>query len=1136
MYCYNCEESKEENTKTVTTQAHSKSPKQFQAKEGDGYSRITLIKRTINQTKLTLDFTFKEYLNGNEYTFSYTGEPQTFTVPKTGYYKVELWGASGNNTRNDYIMENPTYGGYTSGKIKLQKGEKLNVYVGGKEKRFNSTTATAGGISGGATDIRLKQGANWYDLDSLSSRIMVAGGAGQTYNDGTAASGGNAGGLHSYGFDRLWGVNITSQTIGGLGTKNESTDQFNYQGGDGSFGIGGAPINKIKDEGVVSGGGYHAGAGGYYGGGGGPSGGGGSSFISGHNGCVAIKAESDTTPRNDSSGNQCVDGTTDITCSYHYSNYKFTDTKMIDGKGYQWTTEVGTEVVGMPTHDGTSTMNGNDGNGFAKITLLEEIPEYTFDYTGKSQEFIAPYKGIYKVELWGASGGYTEIEGNYGAYTSGEIELKKNQKLYLYVGSQGESINYEYTTDTIYNPFNGGGRGKHQGRSFTKRIWGSGGSATDIRLTAGNWDDFESLKSRIMVAGAGGGGHYYDENASHQGGAGGGLVGYNGDWNTNNNTWGTYGYGGTQTEPGYCLCEENTHCTKDWKYAAGKFGIGGFGYGGFYDGYTYSGGGSGYFGGGSSLHVQSAGGGSSYISGHKGCVSIDKNSTSDNITFINDSNGVACNDSSSVGYNTLGYNTDSYCNKHYSGLSFTNTTMIDGRGYLWNENGVSENIIGMPSLDSRTTMIGNKGNGYAKITLVDKVDTYQINYDLDGGTLSKKRNSYTTFDDDITLGTPTKEGAKFLGWTGGKSIFNYDYILSKQVNGNGNTATTSGKRGIFDVKPNTYYTLSTNLPKRGDGGCYVLLSSSDDVNSEIYSGVDGAYLNHSITVKSTSEGHIIIAYFQHLMSMEMVSKMESGEYWFQIEEGSSATAHEPNITTPTTSVTIPTRSTGNRTYTANWDKDFVIEYDLDGGTNLNNPKYYRNDTETFTLKEPSKEGYTFTGWTVGKNIYRYTGYANNAQCSSTRLEDGTIKIVPSTSIASGIYMGLTSDRYKKYLYHRDFVLSFDLKADEEKVIHVCIDNGGECKYVSLTTEWQRFYLTQKNFDNNTWHAFTVYNNNNGVSSTQDPYYIRNIQMEYGDKSTEYEEPITVSTKEITIPKGSAGNRVYTANWVANEST
>lgn len=91
---------------------------------------------------------------------------------------------------------------------------------------------------------------------------------------------------------------------------------------------------------------------------GGGSGGGGSSFVSGHTGCDAI-AESSTESNIVHTGQ-----------SIHYSGYSFINTKIIDGKGYNWTTELG-DYIGMPTHDGTGTMVGNTGGGYAKITLLE---------------------------------------------------------------------------------------------------------------------------------------------------------------------------------------------------------------------------------------------------------------------------------------------------------------------------------------------------------------------------------------------------------------------------------------------------------------------------------------------------------------------------------------------------------------------------------------------------------------------------------------------------------------------------------------------------------------------------------------------------------------------------------------------
>ena len=67
---------------------------------------------------------------------------------------------------------------------------------------------------------------------------------------------------------------------------------------------------------------------------------------------------------------------------------------------------------------------------------------WTFDYTGNAQTFVVPVKAKYRVELWGASGqDYNSILGGKGSYTSGEIELNKNDALYIYVGGSGKGFN-----------------------------------------------------------------------------------------------------------------------------------------------------------------------------------------------------------------------------------------------------------------------------------------------------------------------------------------------------------------------------------------------------------------------------------------------------------------------------------------------------------------------------------------------------------------------------------------------------------------------------------------------------------------------------------------------------------------------
>lgn len=82
---------------------------------------------------------------------------------------------------------------------------------------------------------------------------------------------------------------------------------------------------------------------------------GGSSFISGHNGCNSITSTS-------IQSNIVHSG-----IANHYSGYVFNNTTIIDGKGYNWTSAIGS-YIGMPTFDGNTTMDGNKDNGYCKIS------------------------------------------------------------------------------------------------------------------------------------------------------------------------------------------------------------------------------------------------------------------------------------------------------------------------------------------------------------------------------------------------------------------------------------------------------------------------------------------------------------------------------------------------------------------------------------------------------------------------------------------------------------------------------------------------------------------------------------------------------------------------------------------------
>lgn len=251
------------------------------------------------------NFAFKDGTSGE-------AEAQIYTVPsgQSGWYKIELWGASGGNTTSETgEVRAGGKGAYTSGLIYLVENQKLYFYIGG------TTTNSSGGANGGgkgagkgmggggSSDVRTKSGA-WDNNDSLKTRLMVAAGGGGAEGFKEGAPGGNAGAV----IGRPGQSNIASSdyTNAGYGSQKgpilvnwinlwEKADKCNsgYISDDsndaskiklacGKLGLGGAAANN-------EGGG---GGSGYFGGGAGSSdnstvagsGAGGSSFIAGYSG------------------------------------------------------------------------------------------------------------------------------------------------------------------------------------------------------------------------------------------------------------------------------------------------------------------------------------------------------------------------------------------------------------------------------------------------------------------------------------------------------------------------------------------------------------------------------------------------------------------------------------------------------------------------------------------------------------------------------------------------------------------------------------------------------------------------------------------------------------------------------------
>lgn len=240
-----------------------------------------------------------------------------------------------------------------------------------------------------------------------------------------------------------------------------------------------------------------------------------------------------------------------------------------------------------------------------RTIIVKDAEPVKYDYTGAVQNFSVTQPGTYKLEAWGAQGGYrsSSTYGGKGGYATGIVSLKEADQLFIYVGGAGGNGTSGCGSTICPGGFNGGG--------YRYKYYGGGG-ASDIRINT------DSLYARVIVAGGGGS----DGATGKKGMYGGGSTG--GSSTESYSGCSSYcGKGGTQTYSGYSASytvttQATTGLTSN---SSTNYGGGfGFGGGGVYLSSGYGGaGGGGWYGGsgtapdGSGDDDRGGGGGSGWI-------------------------------------------------------------------------------------------------------------------------------------------------------------------------------------------------------------------------------------------------------------------------------------------------------------------------------------------------------------------------------------------------------------------------------------------------------------------------------------------------------------------------------------------
>ena len=246
------------------------------------------------------------------------------------------------------------------------------------------------------------------------------------------------------------------------------------------------------------------------------------------------------------------------------------------------------------------------------------------------------------------------------------------------------------------------------------------------------------------------------------------------------------------------------------------------------------------------------------------------------------------------------------------------------------------------------------------------------------------------------------------------------------------------------------------------------------------------------------------------------------------------------ITTPQPNVTIPKGSTGDKTYIENWKlTEYNITMDLNGGSGQEKVLYTMTD-EDFELPTPTRNGYEFVGWT-GEDITTpqtrvkipkgSTG--NKAYTANWKVIEYTITLDTNGGpVVSPI----------KYTVEDTFTLPYILRPGYE-FAGWTLDGSGMLPFTPLIiypgTTGDLHYKAE-------WRLaeYTITMDLNGGSGQEKMVYtITDEEFELPTPTRNgYEfvgwtgERITTPQTSVKIPKGSTGNKAYTANWQVIEYT
>ena len=431
-------------------------------------------------------------------------------------------------------------------------------------------------------------------------------------------------------------------------------------------------------------------------------------------------------------------------------------------------------------------------------------------------------------------------------------------------------------------------------------------------------------------------------------------------------------------------------------------------------------------------------------------------------------------------------------------------------------------------------------------------NTYSVKYDGNGATSGSVANSSHTYDSAKVLNKNSyvKTGYTFLGWSTDKSATKATYTDGQSVK---NLTTTNGGNvtlyAVWEANTYTYNIkyVSSSGKSLGTSTVAGTYGSSKEVTPPAMTGYTSPAAQ-TVKFDSTSAKTITFTYtpVTYSITYNLGGGSVSGNPTSYNIESAAITLKNPtrtgytftgwtgsNGTTPSTSVSIPSGSTGNKSYTANWKiNTYTLTYNANGGSVTPTSKSLTYGSQYGTLPTPTRTGYTFNGW--------YTAASGGTKVSST------------TTIGAGnvtIYAQWTPNTYT---YNIKYVSSSGKSLGTSTVVGTYgsskeVTPPAKTGYTSPSAQTVKFDSTSAKTITFTYTPVTysiTYNLAGGsVSGNPTSYNIESSAITLKNPTrTGYTftgwtgSNGTTASTSVSIPSGSTGNKSYTANWKINTYT